>query len=111
MKCSLGLLLVFLVAGCASRPSGSNPVLLSFVARDRSLDRASGMLAVDDSYFPGGPVKFAQVWPGRRKISYNCPGYIFVDAPPSVWHRFKDGLQYEMFCNNGKPAFRVKLGA
>ena len=111
MRLPLSLFLACLMAGCASEPLAAPAASLSFVSGDRSLDQASGIFAVDDSYFPGGPMKFAQVRPGRRNISYNCPGFVFVDAPPSVWHTFKSRAQYELFCKNGTPAFRVKLGA
>ena len=114
MRHSCLLLVLFLFVGCTStseRPSSDSKELaatLSFVAGDRPLDSGSGIYSVGGSLVPGAPSKLVKINSGRRNISYNCPGFVFVDAAPSIRHEFHEGLSYEMYCQNGDPVFRIK---
>jgi hypothetical protein len=110
------LLLLFVLgtSGCATTSgndaAGANELAatLSFVAGDRSLDRGAGIYSVGEYFPPLAPVTTIQIAPGSRNIGYNCPGYIFVDGSPTVWHTFQGGKYYELMCIAGKPVFRVK---
>jgi hypothetical protein len=115
MKHCLHLLVSLIaVSGCATtsdnEAAGAKElaVTLSFVAGDRPLDLGAGIYSVGDYFPPRAPVTSIRIAPGSRNIGYNCPGYIFVDGSPTVWHKFQGGKHYELFCNAGKPIFRVK---
>ena len=107
----LGFLSLF--TGCtALKPTapGSEELAatLLFVRGDKPLDAGSGIVSVGNYFFPSAPVKVAHIAPGEREIGYNCPGYIYVDGPPTVLQAFEGGKRYELFCRGGKPILRVQ---
>ena len=109
-----GKLLVFLgtlvLISCASTSPASKELAatLIFVRGDNPADKTSGIYSIGDYSLPLVSVQ-VNVAPGLRNIGYNCPGYIFVDGPPSVSFKFEGGLTYEMACQkNGSPIFQVK---
>jgi hypothetical protein len=109
---ALTILLLALLSACASAPPAATELAatLSFVAGDKPLDRGSGIYSIGNYNLPREPMKVVYIAPGYREIGYNCPGYIFVDNPPTVLHKFLGGKQYELFCDkDGKPVFHVKV--
>jgi hypothetical protein len=109
----LFLLALALLPGCtAFKPttpaSKELAATLLFVQGDKPLDVDLGLVSVGNYYFPSAPVKLAYIAPGGREIGYNCPGYIYVDGPPTVVQTFVGGKRYELFCRGGKPVIRVQ---
>lgn len=106
------LVLALLQAVLHSSPRFQSPKRLTatlfFVRGDRPLDVASGIVLVGNYYFPSAPVKLAYVAPGESTIGYNCPGYIYVDRPPTLVQAFEGGKRYELSCRGGKPVIRVQ---
>ena len=111
MKLPAIFLFTLMVVGCATTSDSALPseielaASLSFVAGDTPLDRGAGIQSVGDHFVLTTQIQIA---PGMRKIGYNCPGFIFVDGAPTVWHRFKGGVAYEMYCVKGEPVFRAR---
>lgn len=114
----LGLVAAIALMGCAASivfGESANRELaatLIFEAGDRPLDEGSGFYSVGEHYMAG--VKRMHIAPGKRRIGYNCPGWIFVDASPSVEHTFQGGHTYFVSCHDGVPRFRrdsSKIGA
>ncbi|MGH9694627.1 MAG: hypothetical protein ACRD5Z_10820 [Bryobacteraceae bacterium] len=103
-----------LLSSCADLLATDDPgakelaATLSFVAGDRPLDRGAGIYSIGDYSPPHLPVTNIAIAPGRRNIGYLCPGWIFVDGPPTVWHKFQGGKHYELYCQAGNPIFRIK---
>jgi hypothetical protein len=97
------------LVGCASTSPAANALAatLVFVHGDQPLDKLGGIYTIDDDPLPRAPSLEVHLAPGNRNIGYSCPGYIFVDNPPSVWHKFEGGLTYEMSCENGVPIFQA----
>jgi hypothetical protein len=109
----LFLLVLGLLPGCAAfKPtapaSKELAATLLFVQGDKPLDVGSGIVSVGNYYFPSAPVKLTYIAPGEREIGYNCPGYIYVDGPPTVAQTFEGGKRYELFCRGGRPVIRVQ---
>ena len=107
------LLALALLPGCtAFKPtapaSKELAATLIFVQGDKPLDMGSGIVSVGNYYFPSAPVTLAYIAPGERAIGYNCPGYIYVDGPPTVVQTFEGGKSYELSCHGGKPVIRER---
>jgi len=107
------LLVLGLLLGCTafkptSPASKELAATLLFVQGDKPLDVGSGIVSVGSYYFPSAPVKLAHIAPGEREIGYNCPGYMYVDGPPTVVQTFEGGGRYELFCRDGKPIIHVQ---
>jgi hypothetical protein len=82
---------------------------LIFVQGDQPMNRGGGgIYSVGEYDLPREPSLEVHLAPGNRNIGYSCPGYVFVDNPPSVWHKFEGALTYEMTCEKGVPIFRVR---
>lgn len=98
------------LASCTSVSPASKELAatLIFVRGDRPTDKLGGIYSVGDYSLPREPSLEIHLAPGNRNIGYSCPGYVFVDSPPSVWHKFDGGITYEMSCQNGVPIFRVR---
>lgn len=105
--------LVFLgclaLVSCASTSPASKELAatLIFVRGDKPMDKTSGIYSVGDYSLPRVSLE-VNVAPGLRNIGYSCPGYVFVDSPPSASHKFEGGLTYEMSCQNGSSIFQVR---
>jgi hypothetical protein len=97
------------LVACASTSPASKELAatLIFVQGDQPLDKLGGIYTVGDYALPREPSREVHLAPGNRNIGYSCPGYIFVDNPPSIWHKFEGGVTYEMSCEKGVPTFRV----
>ena len=106
----LTLLVSLALVSCASTAPASKELAatLIFVQGDQPLDKLGGIYTVGDYSLPHEPSLEVHLAPGNRNIGYSCPGYIFVDNPPSVWHKFEGGLTYEMSCEKGVPVFRLR---
>lgn len=81
---------------------------LVFVPGDKPLDAGSGIVSVGRYNFPSMPVKLAHIAPGDRRIGFFCPGYIYVDGPPTVVQAFEGGVRYTMACHGGKAVIRAQ---
>ncbi len=68
--------------------------------------QSDGVWSIDKKYLPSGPAQVVYVAPGRRKIGYNCPGFLFMDNPPTLEHNFEAGKLYEIVCD-GERAIRL----
>lgn len=106
LACLVSLALVSCIS--TSPAAKELAAILIFVQGDRPLDKVGGIYTVGDYALPREPSLEVHLAPGNRDIGYSCPGYIFVDNPPSVWHKFEGGLTYEMSCEKGEPKFRVR---
>ncbi len=98
------------LVSCASPSPASKELAatLVFVKGDRALDAGAGIYSIGEYDLPREPTLVVQIAPGQRNIGYLCPGYVFVDGPPTVWHKFNGGVTYEMSCESGVPIFRVR---
>lgn len=107
MKFSCLLLLVSL-AGCAGAPYSPTKPASGAAAHLVMKERANypfkpefdGFIAVDSYDIKGGPVRDVWVAPGRRSISYSCPGWIVMDGPASLSHEFLADARYALSCDD-----------
>jgi hypothetical protein len=60
--------------------------------------RYNGITEVDGQGVPGGPAMSVSLNPGRRTVTYSCPGWFSVDGFPELSYRFEAGVRYELVC-------------
>ena len=70
-----------------------------------------GIWSVDGRDIPKGPVQSVLVAPGKRTVGYICPGWISMDAPPTLSYNFEAGQRYELNCENEPRIQTVPDGA
>jgi hypothetical protein len=69
----------------------------------------SGIHAVDGHAFSNAIDSPIYVLEGRHVIGYLCPGWISVDAGPTLTFDFKAGATYVLDCN-GTPSIHAATG-
>ena len=106
-----------LLAGCASHhfavvPSSSHSLaaLALHASEGDSISTGyDGIWSVDGRDVPDGPVQSIFVAAGKRTVGYNCPGWIFTDAPPTLEYVFEADKRYEVICGK-RPSIRLVPG-
>jgi hypothetical protein len=84
---------------------------LSYVAGDLPLEPGSGIVSVGSYYFPYGYSRVVHLAPGKREVGFYCPGFIYVDGPPTISYNFVGGQSYELYCQKGQAHIRIKQAA
>lgn len=79
---------------------------LVFVDGDLPMDKLGGIYSVGDYHFPHGSKPSVQLRPGWRIIGYSCPGYVTLDAVPTIGYHFQGGRTYEIYCIKGSAWIR-----
>lgn len=103
---SITALFCLSMAGCAGMPFSVDPVpshsMSTLTLGTRTNYPISlgynGIWSVDGRDMPKGPVQSISVVPGKRAIGYLCPGWLFMDGPPTLSHVFEAGRRYEIDC-------------
>ena len=98
---------MLLLAGCASAPfvlDPANETSLAYLKMESDLeekwwwDGYHGIRAIDDHDVPSGAALSLFVKPGAHVVGYSCPGWIFLDSPPTIQHVFEPGGRYVLSC-------------
>lgn len=112
MKRSLLAAMIASATACSWTPSvlESSAVAAQLPFRDTTEvfpdNRLGGILTVDGHAVKEGRKVALTLAPGLRTIGYLCPGWLFVDAYPTVSHDFAASRHYELSCADGKAQIR-----
>jgi hypothetical protein len=108
----IAVLCPILLAGCVTAPvvnhSFDGAAVLRYIG-DTPLGPGDGIYMVDSHALNKPPQREVYVRPGRREITFNCPGWISVDGMPSTTFKFKANGRYGLFCVPKSPAVQIEL--
>ena len=92
---TLAIFALCMLSSCATYPS-QDFATLRFNDPPK-MDIAGGILAIGRVQNDEG-ARQVRVKPGRRTVSYNCPGTLSMDGAPSIKTYFKPRTQYDLVC-------------
>jgi hypothetical protein len=117
MRKILLALVVLVVTGCSSSPFRNAPqqasasLSLPKAADTYAPNRLGGLFAIDGHPVAAQNRNSVFLAPGSHKISFLCPGWMYVDGFPSLRHKFAAGEKYELSCSSGAVEIRMLAGA
>jgi hypothetical protein len=94
-------------AGCSSSPFRNAPEQASASlsipksAGTYAPNRLGGLFAIDGHPVAAQNRNSVFLSAGSHKISFLCPGWMYVDGFPSLRHKFSIGKKYELSCSSG----------
>lgn len=109
MKRILPALMVINIAACSSGQFHNAPtsthlsasLLLELPNQSLAPNRLGGIFAIDGQAVASESRNQVYLSPGTHKISYLCPGWMYVDGFPTIKRNFIVGKQYKLSCTTG----------
>jgi|SRR6185437_1827714 len=110
-------LIILIATSCSNSPFRNAPPQESAsLSLPKSTDtlapnRLGGLFAIDGRSVAAESRNIVFLSPGSHKISFLCPGWMYVDGFPSLRHKFLVGKKYELSCSSGAVEIRLLGGA